>query len=75
MSASTASRPRRMERDPPLVEALTEEEARDELARLAEEIAHHDQLYYAEATRPRSPTPTTTRCAGATRRSRRAFPS
>ena len=31
------------------VEALTEEEARAELARLAAEIAHHDRLYYAEA--------------------------
>jgi DNA ligase (NAD+) len=49
MSASTASRPRRMERDPPPVEALTEEEARDELARLAEEIGRHDRLYYTEA--------------------------
>ncbi len=31
----------------PAVEALTETEARDELARLAAEIAHHDRLYYA----------------------------
>ena len=30
MSASTASRQRRVERDPSAVEALTEEEARDE---------------------------------------------
>jgi DNA ligase (NAD+) len=30
------------------VELLTEEEASAELARLAAEIAHHDQLYYAE---------------------------
>src|SRR6266849_4998378 len=30
------------------VDALTEEEARDELSRLAEEILHHDQLYYAK---------------------------
>jgi DNA ligase (NAD+) len=37
MSASTA------------VEALTEEEARDELARLAEEIKRHDRLYYSDA--------------------------
>src|SRR5688572_27256072 len=29
------------------VELLTEEEARDELARLSAEIAHHDRLYYA----------------------------
>jgi DNA ligase (NAD+) len=35
--------------DLPPVEALTEEEARDELARLAAEIRHHDQLYYADA--------------------------
>jgi DNA ligase (NAD+) len=31
------------------VEALGEAEARDELARLAEEIRHHDRFYYAEA--------------------------
>src|SRR5262249_29917169 len=49
MSASAASRRRRVERDLPLVEALTEKEARDELARLAEEIGHHDRLYYTEA--------------------------
>src|SRR6202521_3248922 len=30
------------------VELLTEEEAAAELARLAAEIAHHDQLYYAK---------------------------
>jgi DNA ligase (NAD+) len=30
------------------VELLTEEEAKGELARLAAEIAHHDQLYYAK---------------------------
>src|SRR5689334_3176724 len=30
------------------VELLTEEEASAELARLAAEIAHHDQLYYAK---------------------------
>jgi DNA ligase (NAD+) len=35
--------------EPTPVEALTEEEARDELARLAAEVRHHDQLYYAEA--------------------------
>ncbi len=49
MSASSASRQRR---DEPLarpVEALTEEEARAELASLAEEIARHDRLYHAEA--------------------------
>jgi DNA ligase (NAD+) len=38
-----------VERAPRSVEALTEEEARDELARLAEEIGHHDRLYYTEA--------------------------
>jgi DNA ligase (NAD+) len=49
MSASTASRQRRDA--PPMrpVEALTEEEARDELAALAEEIKRHDRLYYTEA--------------------------
>ncbi|HEX5452259.1 MAG TPA: NAD-dependent DNA ligase LigA [Stellaceae bacterium] len=30
------------------VEALSEDEARPELARLAAEIAHHDELYYAK---------------------------
>src|SRR6266851_1789476 len=30
------------------VEGLTEEEARAELERLAAEILHHDQLYYAK---------------------------
>jgi DNA ligase (NAD+) len=49
MSASSASRQRRVERDPPPIEALTEEEARDELARLAEEIGRHDRLYYTDA--------------------------
>ena len=33
----------------PPVDALTEEEARDELAALAEEIRHHDRLYYTDA--------------------------
>jgi len=46
MSASAASRERRDRRP---VEALTEEEARDELAWLAEEIGRHDRLYYADA--------------------------
>jgi DNA ligase (NAD+) len=32
----------------PPVEMLSEEQARAELARLAAEIAHHDQLYYAK---------------------------
>ncbi len=45
MSAPTASR----QRDLGPIESLTEEEARDELARLAEEIKRHDRLYYAEA--------------------------
>ena len=49
MSASTASRQRRVERDPSPVEALTEEEASDALAWLAEEIARHDRLYYTDA--------------------------
>jgi len=49
MSASTASRQRRVERDPSPVEALTEEEASDVLAWLAEEIARHDRLYYTDA--------------------------
>ena len=31
--------------EPPAVETLTEEEARDELAALAEQIRHHDRLY------------------------------
>ena len=46
MSASAASRERRDRRP---VEAMTEEEARDELAWLAEEIGRHDRLYYADA--------------------------
>ena len=33
----------------PPVDALTEEEARDELAALAEEIRRHDRLYYTDA--------------------------
>jgi len=49
MSASAASRQRREQGDPRPVEALTEEEARDELAWLAEEIERHDRLYYADA--------------------------
>jgi len=46
MSASAASRQRR---DQPPIDALTEEEARDELAWLAEEIARHDRLYHTDA--------------------------
>ena len=49
MSASVAARQRGAERDLRPVEALTEEEARDELAWLAEEIARHDRLYHTEA--------------------------
>ena len=48
MSASTASRRRREEPELRPVDALTEEEARAELASLAEEIKHHDRLYYAD---------------------------
>ena len=48
MSAST-TRQRRTERERSPVEALTEEEARDELAWLAEEIGRHDRLYYTDA--------------------------
>ena len=48
MSAS-ASRQRRDQRNFSPVEALTEEEARDELAWLAEEIQRHDGLYYTDA--------------------------
>jgi DNA ligase (NAD+) len=49
VSASSASRQRR---DEPLVrpvDTLTEEEARAELASLANEIQHHDRLYYTDA--------------------------
>jgi DNA ligase (NAD+) len=46
MSASAAARQRR---DQSPIDALTEEEARDELAWLAEEIARHDRLYHTEA--------------------------
>ncbi len=46
MSASAASRQRR-EQSP--ADALTEEEAREELAWLAEEIQRHDRLYYTDA--------------------------
>jgi DNA ligase (NAD+) len=49
MSASAATRQRPDQRDLRPVDALTEEEARDELARLAEEIGHHDRLYHTEA--------------------------
>ncbi len=41
---------RRLTADLPAVSALTEQQARDELAMLAEEIRHHDRLYYSEAT-------------------------
>ncbi len=36
--------------EPPPVDALSEEGARSELARLAAEIEHHDRLYYTEAS-------------------------
>jgi DNA ligase (NAD+) len=39
----------RRHEEPPPVEALSEEEARAELAFLAEEIARHDRLYYTDA--------------------------
>jgi DNA ligase (NAD+) len=44
-----AARRRQHAAELPPVEALSEEEARDELARLAAEIRHHDELYYAKA--------------------------
>ena len=49
MSASTASRQRPEQRNLRAVHALTEEEARDELAWLAEEIKRHDRLYHTDA--------------------------
>jgi DNA ligase (NAD+) len=49
MNTLTASRRRRDEPVLRPIEALTEEEARAELAALAEEIAHHDRLYYTDA--------------------------
>jgi DNA ligase (NAD+) len=49
MSASVASRQRGEPLELRPVEALTEEEARDALASLAEEIARHDRLYHTEA--------------------------
>jgi DNA ligase (NAD+) len=49
MTASTASRRRRDEPLQQPVDALTEEDARVELASLAEEIRRHDRLYYADA--------------------------
>jgi DNA ligase (NAD+) len=49
MSASVAARQRPDRHDLRPVDALTEEEARDELARLAKEIAYHDRLYHTEA--------------------------
>ena len=49
MSASAASRQHGGAPDPRPIEALTEEEARDELASLAAEIARHDRLYHTEA--------------------------
>jgi len=50
LSASTASRQqRREEASLQPVDTLTEEEARAELASLAEEIKRHDRLYYTDA--------------------------
>jgi DNA ligase (NAD+) len=50
MSASTAARRRNGEEPSPQpVDSLTEEEARTELAFLAEEIKRHDRLYYTDA--------------------------
>ena len=48
MSASTTSQ-RREEQELRPIDALTEEEARAELASLAEEIQRHDRLYYTDA--------------------------
>jgi DNA ligase (NAD+) len=47
MNASTAPR-RRQQSELPVIDALTEEEARHELAWLADEIGRHDRLYYTE---------------------------
>src|SRR5580704_10858446 len=49
MSASTASQRRREEPELRPVDALTEDEARAELASLAEEIKRHDRLYHTDA--------------------------
>jgi len=49
MSASAASRRSREQHEVRPVDVLTEEEARDELAWLAEEIERHDRLYYTDA--------------------------
>jgi DNA ligase (NAD+) len=50
MSASAASRQSRPEDPVPQpVDELTEEQARAELASLAEEIKYHDRLYYTDA--------------------------
>ena len=55
-------------------EKLSREDAQAEHARLGAEIAGHDRRYHGEDA-PRSPTANTTRCAGATSRWRRRFPS
>ena len=55
------------------VELLTAKQAKAEHARLQVEISEHDKRYYQQDRRP-SPTPNTTRCAGATTQSKRAFP-
>jgi DNA ligase (NAD+) len=49
MSASTAARGRRGELLARPIDPLTEEEARAELASLAEEIKRHDRLYYTDS--------------------------
>ena len=46
--AATKARSSEVDLGERAVELLTEEEAAAELARLAAEIAHHDQLYYAQ---------------------------
>ena len=56
------------------VEELSAAEAKRELARLAKEIAEHDARYYQQDAPDDLATPTTMRCAGATRRSRRVSP-
>ena len=43
--------------------------------RAAREIAEHNQRYYVDWTRRRSPTPSTTRCSASSRRSRPRIPT
>ena len=56
------------------VDALTEKQAKAEHARLEAEIRTARRGATTRRTRRRCRTPNTTRCAGATRRSRRGFP-